>query len=341
MNEKYLFGSLARIAPFDEREIRCEPFPRTDWRGGQYVVGEALERPGAFRELETRTGRMTDVGRGDLVVGVLGRRFATLETVGDWREIGEDLELEALTSAMLFGRVTSRSSHLPPMMSLSYKGHVWLDGKPVAMDDFVPPAPESPPPLPPVVLIVGTSMSAGKTTTGRIVVRQLRQAGLRVAGAKITGAGRFRDILSLRDAGARPILDFVDVGLGSTVCPAETYRPALKNLLARLAASEVDVAVIEAGASPLEPYNGQVAVEELGDRVCFTILCASDPYAVLGVMEGFGRRPDLVAGLATSTQAGVELVERLANVPAANILDPTWRPVVRNRILDALGKTQG
>lgn len=338
MNDKYLFGSLARIAPFHQREIHCEPLPRDRWQGGQYVVGEVLERPGAFRELETRTGRMTEVGRGDLVVGALGRRSATLETVGDWREIGEDLELEALTSAMLFGRVTSRSSHLPPMMALAYKGHVFLDGEPAAMADFVEPAPESPPPLPPMVLLVGTSMSAGKTTTGRIVVRQLRQAGLQVAGAKITGAGRYRDILSLRDSGARPVLDFVDAGMGSTVCPEDVYRPAVRNLLARLAASEVDAAVIEAGASPLEPYNGEAAIEELGDRVRFTILCASDPYAVLGVIEGFGRKPDLVAGLATSTQAGVDLIERLSDVPAANILDPTVRPVVRNRILDSLGE---
>ena len=41
--------------------------------------------------------------RGDLIVGALGRRAATLEGVGDWRAVDEELELEALTSAGLLG----------------------------------------------------------------------------------------------------------------------------------------------------------------------------------------------------------------------------------------------
>ena len=55
--------------------------------------------------------------------------------------------------------------------------------------------------------------------------------------------------------------------------------------------------VVEAGASPLEPYNGSVVVDYLKDQTCFTVLCASDPYAALGVQAAFGDR--LVADLKT------------------------------------------
>ena len=71
----------------------------------------------------------------------------------------------------------------------------------------------------PVVLLIGTSMSAGKTTTGRIIVHELKRAGLRVAGAKFTGAGRYRDVLAFGDAGADTIIDFVDAA-----CPRLSYR---------------------------------------------------------------------------------------------------------------------
>lgn len=339
MNDRYLFASLTRIAPFDRREIAVEPLPREEWRGGHYVAAEVLRRPGAYRSLELRNGRVAEVGHGDLVVGALGRRAATLEMVGSWEAVGDDLRLEALTGAGLFGRVTSRSSLLSPAMLLRYRGHVRLadqGGEPASMGDFVLEELDDPPPLPAVVLVIGSSMSAGKTTSGRIVIRHLRQQGLRVAGTKITGAGRYRDILSFGDAGARPILDFVDVGLPSTICPPEYYRPRLRTLLGHLAAAEPDVIVVEAGASPLEPYNGEVAVEELGESVRFTILCASDPYAVTGITRGFGKKPDLVAGPATSTRAGIDLVQRLSDVPAADLLHPEQRPAVWELLAAAL-----
>jgi hypothetical protein len=82
-----------------------------------------------------------------------------------------------------------------------------------------------------------------------------------------------------------------------------------------------DVVVAEAGASPHEPYNGSVAMEALGTQAKFTVLCASDPYAVVGVSQSFGIKPDLVTGIATSTTAGVELVEKLTDVPALNLAE--------------------
>ncbi|MDX1395740.1 MAG: hypothetical protein R3195_15260 [Gemmatimonadota bacterium] len=189
------------------------------------------------------------------------------------------------------------------------------------MDDFVP-ALETVPYSTPTVLVIGTSMSAGKTTAARAIVRLLCEAGLRVAGAKLTGAGRYRDILSMADAGSDPIVDFVDAGLPSTVCERGRFETAAAHLLARIQTSGVDAAVIEAGASPLEPYNGTAAITALKRSIAFTIMAASDPYAVLGVMEAFGATPDLVTGIAANTLAGIELVEHLTGVRAADVRDP-------------------
>ena len=74
-------------------------------------------------------------------LGALGRRAATLEGVGDWRDAADDLQLDALTSAGLLGRATSISPMLPELMRLEYLGHATRRGAKLNMVDFVKPCP--------------------------------------------------------------------------------------------------------------------------------------------------------------------------------------------------------
>lgn len=318
------FASVTRISDLRERGFTCSALPRERWATGDYIRCEVVGRPGPLYQVELTSGRMCQVFDGDIVIGAFGKRAATLEGVGDWEQIGEDLRLHALTSAGLFGQATSVSPLLPELMQLAYGGHVMRDDK-VTMADFCTSLDPSPLRIP-IVLLIGTSMSSGKTTSGRVIVHELKRQGLKVAAAKLTGAARYRDVVSLGDAGADCIFDFVDVGLPSTVCSAEEFEAALEQLLTRIATSGADVLVAEAGASPLEPYNGAVAMEMLKDDIAMLVLCASDPYAVLGVQQAFGRKPDLVCGPAANTDAAVELVGKLCGVSALNLLRRSARP---------------
>jgi hypothetical protein len=188
----------------------------------------------------------------------------------------------------------------------------------------------------PVVLLVGTSMSAGKTTTGRLIIHELKKSGLRIVGAKLTGAARYRDVLTFGDAGADAIIDFVDAGLPSTVVDHRVFKDAMHYLMNRVAALEPDVLVAEAGASPLEPYNGKIAIDTLQKHLRLVALSASDPYAALGVQSAFGLTPDLITGPATNTTAGISLAEALTGVPALNLLDTASLPRLRRLLRDAL-----
>lgn len=316
---RYFYSSLTRISDLAEDPFDVETMPRHLWDDADYVVGEVLSRVGELSHIELRSGRMIEVVEGDLVVGAWGRRQATLEAVGDWRDIGHDDVFHALTSAGLFGRATSVAPHLPPLMRLKYRGHACRNGRKLAMGDFVPPVPDMAYDVP-TILIIGTSMSAGKTTSAKRIVRHLKELGLRVVGTKLTGAGRYRDVLAMWDAGADDIYDFVDVGLPSTAIDPEVYRSHLRKLLSLIALQEPQVVVAEAGASPHEPYNGEVVLEELGANRCCTVLCASDPYAVVGVMEAFEIVPDVIAGIATNTTASLRLIERLTGQEAFSFL---------------------
>ena len=335
MTDRYFHTSMTRISPLAETPFAVEALPRDEWANGDYVAVEVLSTSSGNR-VELVNGRMTEVAEADLVLGALGRRHATLEATGTWEEVGPDGRMELLTGAGLLGKCTSLSMVHAPLTAVEYRGHVQVHGHRTNMQDYVEPAPDLAWETP-TILVIGTSMSAGKTTAARILIRQLAQMGLDVVGAKITGAGRYRDVLTMGDAGAAAIYDFMDMGLPSTVCPPEDYRDALQGLLARMQAEEADMAVVESGASPLEPYNGAVAVEMIRHAVECTVLASSDPYAVVGVMEAFGTRPDLVTGIASNTRAGIELTEELTGVPTLNIRDRASHPALRELLERTLG----
>ena len=330
-----VIGSLARIADFDSVAYDVEALEMSAWATGDYVVGEVTGERSELYQVEDCEGRMISMDAGALVIGALGKREATLEGVGSWSDV-VDGKMHALTSAGLFGAFTSLSKFLPAPMSLEYRGHVVRNGSKVRMLDFAM-QPVAGSFSVPTVLLVGTSMSAGKTKTGQLTCRVLADAGCKVIGAKLTGAGRFRDVLSFKDAGADEIYDFVDVGLPSTVVSADEFRAAIRPLLHYIDGRGADFLVAEAGASPLEPYNGAAAIDELGDNIRCTVLCASDPYAVVGVQKAFGLKPDLVTGPATNTTAAIDLVQKLTGVPAINIIDPESEPAFRQFLGNKLG----
>lgn len=334
MNRPF-FSTVTRISDLESRPFEVTPIDRSEWETGDYVVCEVMGRPGPLYQIERPSGRMCQVFDGDLVVGAFGIRAATLEGVGGWQDIGGDGALHALTGAGLFGKATSVSPLLPPLMELQYKGHASRDGK-LTMPAFCPPVELRPLDIP-VILLIGTSMSAGKTTSGRVIVHELTQLGLKVAAAKLTGAARFRDMLSWKDAGADHVFDFVDVGLPSTVCPPNEFSDALRQLLSKIADTDAGVLVAEAGASPLEPYNGSVAMEMIDKDVKMLVLSASDPYAVLGVQHAFLRKPDLICGPASNTEAAIELVDKLCGVPALNLMRRKSRPILAGMLKDRLG----
>lgn len=234
MTDRYVHTSMTRISTLRETPFAVEALPRDEWATGDYVAVEVLSTASGNR-VELVNGRMTEVAEGDLVLGALGRRYATLEATGTWEEVGPDGRMELLTGAGLLGKCTSLSMVHAPLTAVEYRGHVRVHGHKTTMEDHVAPAPDLAWETP-TVLIIGTSMSAGKTTAARMIIRQLAELGLRVLGAKITGAGRYRDVLTMGDAGADAIFDFMDMGLPSTVCPPEAYRDGLRGLLARMQA---------------------------------------------------------------------------------------------------------
>ena len=320
-----LLTSLTRIADFGDYEIM--PLARAEWAWGDYVVGEVIAPPSPSAFIELRNGRLTTADVGDQLVGAFATRFATLEATGSWQEIGDDGRMSAMTAAGLFGVITSLSPFGQDHVTLGYLGHVVSNGRKRTMAEFAAGSSRGAFATP-VILVIGSSMSAGKTQSARIIIRRLKAMGLNVAAAKLTGAGRYRDILTMGDAGADAIFDFVDAGLPSTVCSTEVFEASMRGLLGVIGEAGADILVVEAGASPLEPYNGDTIMRLLRENIKMTLLCASDPYAVVGMIHAFDCRPDLVAGIAANTDAGQALIEKLTGLPSLRLMDRASLPAL-------------
>ena len=105
---RYIYASVTRISDLATEKFKVQPIDRKQWQTGDYVVGRVQKISGVLHNIELPNGRMIEVFEDDLVIGAFGVRTATLEAVGSWQAITDDT-FDALTSAGLFGRLTSQS----------------------------------------------------------------------------------------------------------------------------------------------------------------------------------------------------------------------------------------
>lgn len=313
-----LYGSVCRIADLDERDFDTEPVPKSRWSNGDYVVARVSSRPTSSARIEAPTGWQIEPLEGELIVGALGKRSATRGLVGSWEDVEADGTMHVLGGGGVFGKVSSVSPTRDRPIALQYEGHVQRDGSTENMLNFTSDVEPGEFTLP-VILVLGTSMSSGKTMTARVLVRALKEMGYAPLSCKLSGSGRYHDVLSMKDAGAEAIFDFVDAGFPTTVVPEREYRKRTRRLLTSIENADGDVLVAEIGASPLEPYNGDTAIELLQDNVQFSIATATDPYSIVGLNSVLDVPIDLVTGIATNTTAGINLIEQITEFPALNL----------------------
>lgn len=199
------------------------------------------------------------------------------------------------------------------------------------------PAPTPASPVP-TILVAGTSMNAGKTTTVASLVHGLSRSGLRVGAGKITSTGAGGDRHSFADAGAAEVLDFTDLGL------VATFRVPVPQL-ARLAADMHDhLAGRGVGAVVLEIADGVLHGETrellrhraVQQRVGGAVFAAGDAAgALLGVarMRECGQRVLAVSGLLTASPLALREAQEGLDVPVYGTAD-LRDPVLARALLD-------
>lgn len=327
-------ASSTRNANLHRDVIVGAPIPA---HAGTVVAVRLLDTKSTYNTVEDVHGRMMRVQAGDVVAGVLGTRQALRGYTGeipDSVSTGDTLHL--LNLGGVIGRCTSWSSEVGPPCRVEVLGavqHFAQLGRRVGQPASIFPGPvalrdDLPDPMPPVLLVAGTCMSAGKTAAACLLIREATSRGKRVASAKVTGVALRRDSLEMVDHGSVESLTFNDAGFPST-SGVPTARVA-KGCMAALLPHRPDLLVVELGDGLLGTYgvDDVLADDAVRGLRGALVLAANDPVAAWGGVQWLARTgwsPAAITGPATDNEAGSARIQELCGIPSLNARSQTAR----------------
>ncbi len=310
--------------PFDLGPyVNVHPKPLAE--EGAAIACRVLTQRKEYGHLELPSGRTARLVPGDLIVGVLGSRAALRGFCGRppaTVKVGDVLHL--LNMGGVIGVSEGDHAGLGSPIELEVLGVPVRNGKPLRLQDFaIEREPPLPTPMPPVLIIVGTCMHAGKSTAAAVITRSLRTRGRVVHAGKVTGVAAIQDILKFQDYGAHKTLSFLECGAPST-CYRNDVEEIARTLLGHLAQEAPDLILIEMG----DGLSGEYGVDEIladpgfAKHVKGAVLAANDIIGAVAAarqLQALGIEVKAITGPATDNVAGTRRIER-AGLPAANTL---------------------
>jgi hypothetical protein len=312
-------SSTARLALPREVEIS----PHVEAKEGNVLAVRALMEKSVYDRLELTTGRMAKINKGDVMAGTLGYRRALkgfVGTIPDSIHVGDTIHV--LNIGGVLGICIGKNPDVGSPLEVEVLGTVMLDGSPANIARNAIPSREDLPPCPPLVVVAGTCMSAGKTAAASEIVKRFAQSGTRVAAAKLSGVAALRDTLDMEDHGAFATLSFLDCGLPSTAHVTD-LAPYARAILGELASRNPDVIVLELGDGILGDYHVGSFFQH-ADLLAATkavVMCANDLVAAWGakkLMEEWKIPITVVSGPVTDNQTGTDYISQELKLPAAN-----------------------
>lgn len=314
---------------FTTRNVNMDCAAQLDRKASPEVGDLVLARVvaiGHHTKLESPEGRRQQMYVGDEIVVAYGHRYAPDQFEAEVPATQEECHLVAgggVASSMLAKHARTRNpTRIQPIGLLAdWKGNV-LNLRRFTKDVESVSARSN---ACKVVVIVGTSMNAGKTTTAAKLIHGLKRAGLRVGAAKVTGTGSGGDIWSMIDAGARTALDFTDLGHATTagVPLPQLVEDSLK--LVSTVSRENDVAVIEVADGLLqEETAGLLKSRAFASVVDHVVLAAGD---AMGAAYGHSwlrqncLPVSLIAGCVSSSPLSIRETEAATGLKVATLAE--------------------
>lgn len=304
---------------------------RTDLRpsAGDLVLARVIQL-GQHQKLESPHGRRAQLYEGDEIIVAYGQRYAPdqFEAIVP----GDLSACDLVAGGGVAGKVLSRhakiraATRIEPIGLLADDGGKVLNLARFALARFALPRLPAQAALPPVVVVVGTSMNAGKTTAAAGLIHGLSRAGLAVAATKVTGTGSGGDLWTMLDAGARSVLDFTDHGHASTAgLPSDRIEAVALSLIAHSAATNPDVIVVEIADGLLQEETGALLrASRLRDVLHGVLFAAGD---AMGALAGHrwlieaGHRVLGVSGLLSASPLAMREAEAALARPVLTLAD--------------------
>ena len=225
--------------------------------------------------LATADGSKVRLYPDDVIAGVFGNRYATDAFEAEVRTLDD---LHMLTDAGMVGTVRSRHRDVKPPTRLRFLGYLAndlnerLNLRMKLPSEFpVRSGPKN------ILIVVGTGMNSGKTTTATKLVKALLRRGLRVAACKLTGSVCPRDRGEFSATGVHHVSDFSDFGFPSTYLASEEELVGLyQAMVADADKTEPDIVVMEIADGILQRETQMLLSHEaLRGRVGGIVLAAT------------------------------------------------------------------
>ncbi|CAN5334911.1 hypothetical protein BH10ACI3_BH10ACI3_05910 [soil metagenome] len=295
-----------------------------DPKTGDVVAVRALSESVTYGNIELPSGRLAKINTGDVLLGVLGKRRALKGFVGDVpASVTAGDRLHLLNMGGVIGLCKGHHSSFSDAIEVEVVGIACdADGEIINIaDNAIEPASELSASAP-IVVIAGTCMNSGKTVAATEIIKQAANAGLRVAGAKLSGIACLRDTLHMQDHGAIATASFLDCGLPSTVDCGD-LAPVAKAILNHLNSYEPDLIVVELGDGIVGGYavDSVLFDVEIKRAISSFVFCASDYVGVIGgvaILKEIGIDVDVIAGSVTDAQMGEEFIRDNFGLAAGN-----------------------
>ncbi len=288
---------------------------------GEFVVA-TVAALGEHEYLENPNGRRERMYPGDVIVGAWGNRYATDFYEGYLPGAGDEVHL--LTSGGLIGSVASAHTSKGAPTVLEVIGPlVDADGRALSADDVAVSVSESARPELGTVVVLGSAMNAGKTTTTSAIVRGLTRAGLKVGAGKVTGSGSGNDMWSYLDAGAAEIADFVDFGMASTFgYPTDRLVSTMYGIRDHLVSKGAEAVVLEI-ADGILMEETRVLAAQLPVFADAVVLAVGDALGAMAGIKALAAQEVTVRAVSGLVTASPLATRELAAATGLTVLTPS------------------
>ena len=275
-----------------------------------------IEELGYHKSLVISNNKRSRLYEGDIFVGVFGNRYATqyLEAV-----VENTANLSILTASGMVGTVKSKHKDFGKITNLSFIGFLTFEGgqkvnlkiqksnEIISYSSGFSPSSYSKDAIKKhLLVVVGTGMNSGKTTTASKLIKGFSNMGIKVAACKLTGSVSNRDMDEMLSASANTFIDFSDYGFPSTyLCSKEELLDLFNTMIITLEKTNPDIIIMEIADGILQRETTMLLKEvSIKNLITWIIVTAESPLSALYAVENLsmaGYNILSVAGTMTSS----------------------------------------
>ena len=256
------------------------------------------------RKLITKDDKKLRLYENDLFVGVFGNRYATDGFEG---RVGRFDKLSMLTGAGMVGTARFRHKSIKKSTKLTFVGLLKDENNNrinLKKINFHKSIPKKDPKN--LILIVGSCMNSGKTTTASKLINGLSQRGKKITACKLTGSLSNRDKNELSAASADHIIDFSDYGFPSTyLCKKEELWDLFQTMMADIEKTAPDIVVMEIADGVLQRETKMILTDKKIKKLIKGIILTAEsaPSALFSSQQllDWGHNVIAVSGSITSS----------------------------------------